>query len=83
MRTISNASERLITQIEGMSPSLIRQMREMQGDSIICGVRNCDVDEGLTACGGCKLQRYCGKDHQKADWKYHKHICNKGLVEVE
>ncbi|KAL3419865.1 hypothetical protein PVAG01_08363 [Phlyctema vagabunda] len=26
-------------------------------------------------CGRCKLVAYCGKDHQKQDWKVHKHIC--------
>ncbi|CAG8975801.1 hypothetical protein HYALB_00008242 [Hymenoscyphus albidus] len=62
VRTISNASERLVGQIEGTDP----EMAEFTG---------------LTACAACKIQRYCGKDHQKADWKYHKHICKKGLAE--
>ena len=26
-------------------------------------------------CGRCKVVAYCGKEHQKADWKVHKKIC--------
>ena len=82
-KTIKNASERLVEQIQGMDPTMVAMMRRMQGSSLVCGVSTCRVTgaERLTVCNGCKIQRYCGRDHQKADWKYHKHICNKGLVE--
>lgn len=82
-RTIKNASERLVEQIRGMDPTMVAMMRRMQNSSLVCGVTTCRVDgvENLTFCNGCRIQRYCGRDHQKADWKYHKHICNKGLVE--
>lgn len=26
-------------------------------------------------CSGCKDKYYCGKDHQKSDWKRHKELC--------
>lgn len=29
----------------------------------------------LLMCNKCKLIFYCGKEHQKIDWKYHKHFC--------
>ncbi|TVY68985.1 Protein CBFA2T3 [Lachnellula suecica] len=82
VKTISNASERLIQQIDGsMSPTMVAMMRSMQDESLVCGVASCGVQgrTDLTPCGGCKIQRYCGSEHQRADWKYHKHICNKGL----
>ena len=31
----------------------------------------------LGFCGGCKNVRYCGKEHQKADWKEHRYHCKK------
>jgi hypothetical protein len=81
VRTISNAADRLVGQIEGMPSDLIAQMREMQATSLVCGKMGCRKQTGLTACAACQIQRYCGKDHQKADWKYHKNICNHGLKE--
>jgi hypothetical protein len=26
-------------------------------------------------CARCKVVAYCGKEHQKADWKVHKRVC--------
>jgi len=82
-RTISNASERLVDQIQGMGPTMIAAMRNAQDQTLVCGVSSCSVKGAsqLTVCAVCQMQRYCGKDHQKMDWKYHKHICNKGLEE--
>jgi hypothetical protein len=42
--------------------------------------RYCDSHEGqnggkLRACTGCNVVRYCGRDCQKKDWKYHKPNC--------
>lgn len=82
VKTISRAADRLVDQIQGMDQQMITMMRSMQEQSLVCGVASCRVTgAGMTACGGCRVQRYCGRDHQKADWKYHKHICNKGLEE--
>ena len=82
-RTIKAASERLVDQIPGLDPEMITMMREMQNKYIVCGVASCGITgkDKLTVCGTCKMQRYCGRDHQKADWKYHKNICAKGLKE--
>jgi len=82
IKTISNASSRLITQIQGMDRRLIAQMRDLQATSVVCGYETCGKSKDLTACAACKIQRYCGKEHQKKDWKYHKQICNKGLEGV-
>ncbi|KAL3424240.1 pentatricopeptide repeat domain-containing protein [Phlyctema vagabunda] len=81
VRTIDNASKRLVSQIEGMDPNTVNYMRSMQATSVQCGFVACDKKTDLTACSACKIQRYCGREHQKKDWKYHKHICNKGLIE--
>ena len=83
VKTISRAAERLVEQIEGMDPTMITMMRGMQEQSLVCGVSSCRVEGAshLTVCAVCRVQRYCGKEHQKMDWKYHKHICNKGLQE--
>ena len=35
----------------------------------------CYSKENLQKCSRCKLVSYCGKEHQKADWKEHKLIC--------
>jgi hypothetical protein len=37
---------------------------------VICGTR-----EQIKRCGRCKTVGYCGKDHQRADWKRHKRVC--------
>ncbi|KAH8653045.1 hypothetical protein BGZ61DRAFT_374213 [Ilyonectria robusta] len=31
--------------------------------------------EGTMRCGRCKVTVYCGKEHQKQDWKMHKRMC--------
>jgi len=82
VKTISRASERLVTQIQGMDPTMIAGMRKFQKETLVCGSVGCGNQSDLTVCGTCKIQRYCSKEHQKKDWKYHKHICNKGLEET-
>jgi len=77
---IGKVTGRLVEQLN-MDPMMITMMKEMQRESLSCGVVGCRKSGDLLACNGCKIQRYCVKEHQKADWKYHKHICNKGLVE--
>ncbi|KAG0646305.1 hypothetical protein D0Z07_8113 [Hyphodiscus hymeniophilus] len=61
VKTISNASDRLVGQIQGMDALMIAGMRQMQASAL----------------------RYCGREHQKKDWKHHKLICEKGLIEEE
>jgi hypothetical protein len=67
VKTIANASERLVMQIQGMDPAMIAGMREMQASSLVCGAVGCGKRKDLTACGNCKVQRYCGREHQKKD----------------
>jgi hypothetical protein len=33
----------------------------------------CEISQ--LRCSGCRLVFYCTKDHQKKDWKSHKHTC--------
>jgi hypothetical protein len=35
----------------------------------------CGKTEATKKCAQCKVLAYCGKVHQKADWKDHKKIC--------
>jgi hypothetical protein len=35
----------------------------------------CGKSDKTLKCGQCKVVAYCGKEHQKADWKVHKRIC--------
>lgn len=45
-----------------------------------CGV--CEKVEGTKFCNKCKVTAYCGKEHQKGDWKVHKKVCAK-LAQAE
>jgi hypothetical protein len=46
---------------------------EARVEAIVCTV--CGKIEGVRKCGRCKAVTYCGKDHQKADWKTHRGVC--------
>jgi len=35
----------------------------------------CGGTEKTMKCAQCKVVAYCGKEHQKADWKVHKRTC--------
>lgn len=78
-RYISKVSDRLIDQLEGNVD--LAMVRESQMGQLVCGYVGCTKSKNLSACGQCQLQRYCSTEHQKGDWKHHKTICNKGLVE--
>lgn len=85
-RPVASASERLVEQIQGgLAQMMGTMMRSTMNAHLICGVASCGINgpDRLTTCSSCHLQHYCGRDHQRADWKHHKHICNKGLVEEE
>jgi hypothetical protein len=43
-------------------------------EEILC-CKICGRIEGVRRCGRCKVVAYCGRDHQKMDWKLHKEIC--------
>lgn len=87
VKSISNVCERLIPQSKDAMEmfELTTMMRGAMNGTLLYGVASCGVSgpENLTICSGCHMQGYCGRDHQRADWKHHKHICNKGLVEEE
>ena len=41
-----------------------------------CGLITCRAsDQKMRRCGGCKSVRYCSKECQRADWKYHRAVC--------
>ena len=40
-----------------------------------CALPGCGAQRSLKLCAGCQAVKYCSKDHQKADWKRHKHDC--------
>jgi len=37
----------------------------------------CCTQPSTITCPNCHVARYCGSEHQKADWPYHKAICEK------
>jgi len=78
---VGRVAERLADQIESPDPVSSMMVRETQVSQLMCGYTGCSGSKDMELCGACKLQRYCCTEHQKKDWKYHKHICNKGLVE--
>ena len=40
-----------------------------------CNFNSCFATGCLNRCSKCKSARYCGKEHQTADWKLHKKTC--------
>ena len=40
-----------------------------------CALPLCNLVDDLRVCSRCKVTYYCGKDHQRRDWKTHKNIC--------
>jgi len=48
--------------------------QEKSKDQKSCGVAGCGK-RGTQKCGACKNAWYCGKDHQREDWKNHKSKC--------
>lgn len=40
-----------------------------------CDHKGCNVTTNVSQCGGCRIFKYCGKAHQRADWPYHKQKC--------
>ena len=58
---------------------LMRDFREEQEDSIVCG--NCakrasQIGQRLSICSRCKCEYYCNRDCQKAHWSQHKSRCS-------
>ncbi|KAJ3268106.1 hypothetical protein HDV01_003472 [Terramyces sp. JEL0728] len=53
--------------------SLIQDMISLK--SRVCFSNECDSTK-VFACNNCKVALYCGKDHQRHEWKVHKKICS-------
>jgi hypothetical protein len=47
-----------------------------------CGLPGCYVIRKLQTCSRHKIRRHCCTDHQKADWKDHKHYCHVPVVDI-
>jgi hypothetical protein len=80
---IGRVAERLADQIASPESLDLDAVKEAQGGNVVCGYASCGVKKELLVCGQCKVQRYCSTEHQKKDWKFHKKICNKGLIDEE
>jgi hypothetical protein len=46
---------------------MVTMMRDMQDQNLVCGVVSCRNKgaANLTLCGTCRIQRYCGRIHQR------------------
>ena len=45
---------------------------------IFCKV--CGITANLSFCSQCHQVAYCGKEHQKQDWKAHKKVCMPSII---
>jgi hypothetical protein len=65
----------MMTQITRDGPRVNNGSRG-SGDMVeILPCKVCGGTEKTKRCARCKVTAYCGKEHQKADWKAHKKIC--------
>lgn len=80
---VAKVSERLKDQLKSANPTMKKMILEVTRSQLRCGYVMCSNNEDMRLCGSCGVQRYCCPEHQKKDWKFHKTICIKGLVENE
>ncbi|XP_072031412.1 egl nine homolog 1-like [Amphiura filiformis] len=40
-----------------------------------CALQYCNITDNLRVCARCRVSYYCGKDHQRRDWKSHRQVC--------
>ena len=66
---VQEVMSELVGEGRGMSASERRVSLEIMP----CKV--CGKTDAIKRCAGCMVVGYCGKEHQKADWKTHKKIC--------
>lgn len=57
--------------LEGQTPRGSRPSTSFE--VMLCNV--CGKVGEVKRCGRCKVVAYCGKEHQKVDWKVHKRTC--------
>jgi len=69
--------QNMITEIieETRIPGVKRIAGEPENSVEILPCKVCGETEKTMRCARCKVVAYCGKEHQKADWKVHKRIC--------
>ena len=53
----------------------VKVVREATDSFSLCSM--CLSNVGKRTCTACKAVRYCGRDCQKKQWKYHKKYCKK------
>lgn len=81
---IAKVSERLLDdQLKQPNRLMNQMMIKVIREQLRCGYTACNNNCDMSLCGGCRVQRYCCQEHQKKDWKWHKMICKKGLVEPD
>jgi hypothetical protein len=61
------------TDLASFQSSETKLLSQEQTEISTCKV--CGKTAGIKRCGRCKAVGYCGKEHQKVDWKVHKKIC--------
>ncbi|KAJ3253523.1 hypothetical protein HK103_000492 [Boothiomyces macroporosus] len=47
--------------------------------SRVCFAKDCNQTK-VFACNNCKIALYCGKEHQKQEWKVHKKMCGEMAI---
>jgi len=62
---------RIIMGEDGASALENDVQREVTG----VGCRVCGKTEKTRKCARCKVVTYCGREHQREDWRVHKNVC--------
>jgi len=52
-----------------------RRDSEPRASLEVISCKVCGKTDAIKRCGRCMVVGYCGKEHQKSDWKAHKKIC--------
>jgi len=74
-QTAANARLRAMDEVEGVREWRASRPGMSSKAQTIPSCRICEKIEGSKFCQKCMTIAYCGKQHQKEDWKRHKKIC--------
>ena len=74
MRTRQEIQD-MMAQVMKESPGADKGTEESRNMTEILPCKVCGKTEKTMRCARCKVVAYCGKEHQKADWKVHKRAC--------
>ncbi|KAH7021704.1 hypothetical protein B0J12DRAFT_393208 [Macrophomina phaseolina] len=71
-------------QIQGMMSTIVQENQSERVSAPrapmeIMPCKICGKTEATKRCARCQVVAYCGKEHQKADWKVHKQICTSNV----